>query len=188
MNKQFLGIISLVFTAMIWGLGFTAQRVGMDYLGPFAFNAIRSFLGGLSLLPVIFFVTLIDEDKKFSLKAKQLRSILLLKGGFLCGLVLFCAMSIQQYCMQFVQAGKAGFISSLYIIFVPLISFLLGEKLSMKTLISVFVALIGVYLLCFSGDLSTFNIFDFVLLISAFFFGLHIIIVNIYSQRMNSAS
>ena len=186
MSKKVFAIISLIFTAMIWGLGFVAQRAGMEFVEPFTFNVVRSFLGGISLLPVIGLVKFIHEDFRPQ-KMKHLQHILLAKGGFVCGLILFLALSVQQYCMQFVGAGKGGFITSLYIIFVPIISVLLGKKLRKNVVLSIFIAILGLYLLCFKREASSFNIYDFVLLISAFFFGLHIIVVNFYSQRINPA-
>lgn len=186
MRKQILSNFALFLTALIWGLSFVAQKSGMDYVGPYTFNAVRSFLGGVSLLPLIGLIKAIKSDHR-PLKVKELQHILLLKGGIVCGAALFFAITIQQYCMQFVSAGKAGFISALYIIFVPLIGLFFGKKLNLNVKISVLVAVIGLYLLCFRHDISQFSIYDGVLLISAFFYGVHILVVNHYSQRTDAA-
>ena len=186
MNKNILSNIALFLTALIWGLAFVAQRAGMDYIGPYTFNTIRSFLGGLSLLPLIGLIKLIKGNNYRLEKIKELQHVILFKAGIICGAALFCAITLQQYCMQFVNAGKAGFISALYIIYVPLIGAILGKKLNFNVKLSVLIAVIGLYLLCFNADLSQFNIYDGILLISAFFYGVHILVVNYYSQRTDA--
>ena len=148
MKKQFAANIALVFTALIWGLSFVAQRSGMEYVGPYTFNAVRSFLGSLSLLPVIAFFKLLYADTRTD-EEKHNQHKDLFKGGIFCGIALFLAMTIQQYCMQYVPAGKAGFISALYLIFVPLIAVFMGKKIHKLLVISLLIAIIGLYLLCF---------------------------------------
>ena len=90
-------------------------------------------------------------------------------------------MSIQQYCMQFVGAGKAGFITALYIIFVPIFSVFMGNKIAKRVIFSVFLSVIGLYLLCFHPD-SGFSIYDLWLLVGAIFYGVHILVVDNYSK------
>ena len=170
-------------TALIWGLSFVAQRESMDHIGPFTFNAVRSFLGCLSLLPLIFWVKISRPDKR-TRRMKRYQHINLARAGIGCGLALFTAMSIQQYCMQYVTAGKAGFITALYIIFVPLIAVLQGKKLEKNIILSVIIAVIGLYFLCYKPG-GGFNIYDFFLLIGAFFYGLQILVVNYYSEKVN---
>lgn len=185
MDKKVLSNIALILTALIWGLSFVAQKAGMDYVGPFSFNFARSILGGLSLIPVIFFVKLTKDDKRSKL-VKQVQHIRLAQAGFSCGTALFIAMSIQQYSMLHASAGKAGFITSLYIIYVPLISVLFGQKLSNNIKFSVGMALIGLYLLCFKPDGTVFDTWDIVLLISALFYAAHILIVNHFSKKVDA--
>ncbi len=185
MKKQFAANIALVFTALIWGLSFVAQRSGMEYVGPYTFNAVRSFLGSLSLLPVIAFFKLLYADTRTD-EEKHNQHKDLFKGGIFCGIALFLAMTIQQYCMQYVPAGKAGFISALYLIFVPLIAVFMGKKIHKLLVISLLMAIIGLYLLCFKSDAS-FNIYDLILLVSAFFYGIHIIVVAHFSRQSNAA-
>ena len=180
MKNKITANIALFMTALIWGLSFVAQRAGMDYLEPFTFNMVRSFLGGLSLIPVILWVKISHPDKRTE-RRKHFQHINLTRAGIACGTALFLAMSVQQYCMQFVGAGKGGFITSLYIIFVPIISILLGDKLKKEIIISVFLALIGLYLLCFKAQ-AGFDIYDLLLLLSAFFYAVHIIVVDYYSN------
>ncbi len=180
MKNKISSNIALFLTALIWGLSFVAQRAGMDYLEPFTFNMVRSILGGLSLIPVILWVKISHPDKRTE-RRKHFQHINLARAGIACGTALFLAMSIQQYCMQYVGAGKGGFITSLYIVFVPIISILLGEKLKKEIIISVFLALVGLYLLCFKAQ-SGFDIYDLLLLLSAFFYAVHIIVVDYYSN------
>lgn len=183
-KKIILSNLALLLTALIWGLSFVAQKAGMNFVGPFSFNFARSMLGGLSLIPVIYIAKLIHKDKRKP-KVKHLQHILLAKAGVSCGIALFTAMTIQQYCMQFAPAGKAGFITALYIIYVPLIMIFFGQKLSRNIKLSVVIAVIGLYLLCFKNDGSGFNKYDLTLLISAFFYGVHILVVNYFSKRVN---
>lgn len=185
MKNRLLGNLALLLTACLWGLSFVAQREGMEHIGPFTFNAVRSFLGGLSLLPVIAWFKYSKPDTRTK-RRKRYQHINLARAGIGCGLALFTAMSIQQYSIQYVTAGKSGFITALYIIFVPLISILLGEKLRKIILISVTFAVYGLYLLCYKAG-SGLNIYDVLSLVGAFFYGLHIIIVNYYSEKVNAA-
>lgn len=184
-KNNILANIALLLTGLIWGVSFVAQRAGSEYVGAFTFNCVRSFLGTLSLLPLVFLPKLFHNDTRNEVQ-KKLQHKLMLKGGFLCGLALFTAMSIQQCCMKYVSAGKAGFISALYLIFVPIISFFLGEKLKRNVLVSIFVAVVGLYLLCFKANSMEFNIYDGILLMSAFFYGVHILVVNYFSQKLNA--
>lgn len=184
MKKSFAGNFALFLTALIWGLSFVAQRAGMDYVGPFTFNAARSFLGGLSLIPVIFWVKYSKPDLRTE-DEKHRQHVSLTKAGVLCGIALFTALTIQQYCMQYVPAGKAGFITALYIIFVPLISIFLGVKLAKRVIFSVFLAVAGLYYLCYRAD-GGFDIYDLALLAGAFFYGVHILVVNHYSSRVHA--
>ena len=184
MNKKVLSNFALFLTALIWGVSFVAQKAGMDYVGAFSFNFARSILGGLSLIPLIFLVKMTTPDNRPK-KLKHLQHWYLFKAGAFCGLALFTAMSLQQYSMISASAGKAGFISALYIIFVPLISMFFGAKLENKIKVSVGLALVGLYLLCFKGGLTGFDMYDGLLLIGAFFYGVHILVVNHFSRHVN---
>lgn len=185
MDKKILSNSALFLTALIWGLSFVAQKSGMEHIGPFSFNAVRSFLGGLSLIPVIFIAKIIKGDRR-SKTVKKVQHIRLAQAGISCGIALFIAMTIQQYCMLYATAGKAGFITSLYIIYVPIISMLFGQRLSVNVKISTGLAIIGLYLLCFKNNTSGFDIYDIVLLISAFFYGVHILVVNHFSKKVDA--
>ena len=178
--------IALLMVAAISGLSFVAQKNGMEFVGPFTFNASRAILGTLSLLPLIFVFKLLSmkTDKRKPI-VKYRQRVLLAKGGFVCGLVLFLALTINQICMIYAPAGKAGFITSLYIIFVPLITVFIGRKLKLNIKISVILAVLGLYLLCYKSG-SPIELSDTFLLVSSIFFALHILVVGYYSHRVSS--
>ena len=183
MKNKLSSNIALFMTAFIWGLSFVAQRAGMEYIDPFTFNMVRSILGGLSLIPVILWVKVSNPDRRTE-RRKHFQHINLTRAGIACGTALFIAMTIQQYCMQYVGAGKGGFITALYIIFVPILSILLGDKLKKEIIISVFLAVVGLYLLCYKAG-SGFDIYDLLVLVSAFFYAIHIMVVDYYSRIVN---
>lgn len=182
-QNRFTANTALFLTALIWGLSFVAQRAGMEYIGPFTFNAIRSVLGGISLVPVIIWVKTSHHDNR-TVKVKHYQHITLLRAGIACGLALFIAITLQQYCIQYVTAGKSGFITALYIIFVPVLAVLGGQNIRKNIVISVVLALIGLYLLCWKAE-SGLNVFDFITLVSAFFYAIHIMVVSYYSKHVN---
>lgn len=183
MKNKILANLALLLTALIWGLSFVAQRAGMDYVGPFTFNTVRSILGGLSLIPVILWIKFSKPDTRTQ-EIRHFQHVNLARAGIGCGTALFIAMSLQQYCMKYVGAGKAGFITALYIVFVPIITVIYGEKLKKNIIISVILAVIGMYFLCFKPG-TGFNVYDLVLLLSAFFYGVQILVVNYYSDKVN---
>lgn len=172
-------ILALIAAAMILGLSFVAQKAGMEYVGPFTFNTLRFFIGSLALVPVIFLVDRVSpQPETFSKNA-------LIKGGILAGCVLFMAFSINQYCMIYASAGKAGFLTSLYIIFVPVLAIFLRQKITRNVLIGLVFALIGAYLLCVKGG-GSFEIWDIFLAVSAFFFAVHILIVSHFTKKVSA--
>ena len=161
----------LFLTAIIWGFAFVAQRVGAEYVGAFTFNGIRFILGSLSLIPVIF----IFEKEKFD-KIKFKKTIL---SAMLAGVVLFIASTLQQFGIVYTgSAGKAGFLTGLYIVLVPLIKFIGGKKTGILTFFGAVFAVVGLFFLCMTGDKLTLGIGDVVLIIGAFFWAGHILIVD----------
>lgn len=184
MENRFTANLALFMTALIWGLSFVAQRAGMEYVEPFTFNMVRCILGGLSLVPVILFIKVSHPDTRTE-RRKHIQHINLERAGIACGVVLFIAMTIQQYAMQYVEAGKSGFITALYIVFVPMIAVMMGDKLSKNIIISVILSIIGLYFLCYKPS-TGFNIYDLLVLASAFFYAVHIIVINFYSKRVHA--
>lgn len=179
---QFYCSLSLLLCAFITGFSFVVQKTGMTYLGPFTFNVFRCFIGSAFLVPLIFLT-----DKFIAPKDKEYRSFTktLIKQGIIAGLVLFIALSINQICMLFAKASKAGFITSLYILFVPLLSIFLKQKMSLNTKIAIPIAVLGLYLLC-AKDTFSFEYYDIFLLVSAFFFALHIIVLSYFSKNTSA--
>lgn len=170
-TKKIKSTLLLFLTAIIWGFAFVAQRVGAEYVGTFTFNGIRFLLGTVSLIPVI----LIFEKERFN-KEKFKRTLV---SGLLAGVVLFVASTLQQFGVEITgSAGKAGFLTGLYIVLVPLIRFVMGKKTSVLTFFGAVFAVAGLFLLCMTGDRNSFEIGDIVLIIGAFFWSGHILVVD----------
>ncbi len=158
-------------TAIIWGFAFVAQRVGAEFVGAFTFNGIRFLLGACSLIPVI----LIFDKEKLN-KSTFIKTLV---PSLLAGSCLFIASTLQQYGVEITQsAGKAGFLTGLYIVLVPLVRFFFGKKTSIFTLFGAVFAVVGLFFLCMTGDEVGFGIGDIVLIIGAFFWTGHILIVD----------
>lgn len=201
MNKKLKYNFLLMLGALIWGSAFVAQSVGMDYIGPFTFNSVRSFMGSLVLLPVIYFMGRqkkaegCETDGKNGKTGQGLPAYaddtkkkqeykLLLKGGVCCGVVLTVSMSLQQIGIMYTTAGKAGFITALYILIVPILGLFLGKKVGRKTWIGVGLAVVGMYLLCIKDGFSI-SYGDFMVFLCACVFSLHILVVDYFSPKMD---
>lgn len=177
----------LLLTACIWGVAFVAQSVGMEYVGPFTFNFVRSILGGLVLIPCIFFLNRGEKAKtaaKQSEEEKKAQRKTLLTGGICCGVALCLASNFQQIGIQYTTVGKAGFITACYIVIVPVIGIFLKKKCSPMIWLSVLLALIGLYLLCMTGKLSV-GRGDILVFICAILFSIHILIVDYFSPKVD---
>ena len=172
MKKKLQGSLSLLAATVIWGSAFIAQSVGMDYIEPFTFQAVRCFLAVLFLLPVIW---LFDREKKNYVKAWA--NLHLWKTGFVCGVALFVAAGLQQVGLVYTTAGKAGFITAMYIVLVPILGLFYRKVPSPAAWISVVIAVIGLYLLSCVG-VTEINIGDLCLLICALFFAVQITLVD----------
>jgi drug/metabolite transporter (DMT)-like permease len=169
----------LLLTAVIWGLAFVAQRAGMESIGPFAFNGIRFALGTLSLVPLLFL-----KRNSAKQKVEKRDKAFLLKGGILCGLFLFAGSSFQQIGIVYTTAGNAGFITSLYVILVPVFGLFWQHKVNKQTWLGIIIALSGLYFLSARQDL-TFAMGDALVLISAFFFAGHVLMIAKYAPKTN---
>ena len=163
--------IFLFLTAFIWGTSFVAQSAGMEYIGPFTFSVIRYILGGTVLIPVILII------RRKSEKPGDLK--LSIKYGVICGIILCAASNFQQMAMLKASAGKAGFITAFYIILVPIIGIFLKKRTSPVIWLSVVFAMVGLYFLCVGRSTRyNFEISDLQLLICAFIFSIHILVVD----------
>lgn len=167
----------LFLTAFIWGTAFVAQSVGMDYLGPFGFNGIRSLIGGVALLPCIYILGKINKNSNEKGDVKTLAA-----GGICCGLALFAASSMQQIGIQYTTAGKAGFITAFYIVLVPVFGIFLGKKTGWKIWLAVALELAGLYFLCITESFSV-GRGDIYVFIGALLFTVHILVIDYFAPR-----
>ena len=190
MNHNLKYNFLLMLAALIWGSAFVAQSVGMDYLGPFSFNCVRSFMGSLVLLPVIWFMdrqkkeTAEHDGQKTEEGTREQNKKVLLSGGLCCGVILTLSTSLQQIGIKYTTAGKAGFITALYILIVPLLGLILGKKVGNKTWLGVALAVAGMYLLCIKEGFSI-SYGDFMVLLCALVFSLHILAVDYFSPMVD---
>ncbi|NLC25282.1 MAG: DMT family transporter [Fastidiosipila sp.] len=163
--------LMLFITAFLWGMTFVAQSAGMEHIGPFTFNALRYSIGVLVLIPVIIYRK-VNFDRKF------------FKAALIIGSLLFISSSLQQFALQTASAGKAGFITSLYIVFVPIISQMFGKKVSLRYWMAVVIAVAGLVLMTL-GDAGKFTVSDALLLLGAVGFSLHIIAIAKYAGEVD---
>ena len=184
-NKKTLAAnLILLLTAMIWGLGFVAQRAGMEYVGPLTFGATRFALGALTLLPIILYT----DRKRQNEVAKPDRNgwhKTLYAAGIACGSILFVAANFQQVGLVFTSAGKAAFITSLYIVLVPLFGYFFRHKAGLRVWGGVLLAAVGLFLLTVSERMSMAP-GDLIVLIGAFFWALHILVIDHFLPRVDA--
>ena len=179
MNKRVLRAdILLLLTAVIWGFGFVAQRTGMQYVGPFAFNGIRFLLGSLFLLPFAVWSVKrrVVADKKTSGKH-------LVYSSFLVGTCLFVAVSFQQLGVMLTTAGNAGFITGLYVVLTPIFGIFLSRKTGFATWVGAFLTLTGLYFLSIAGRGGGINPGDLLVVISAVFWSFHVLLIDRLVQK-----
>ena len=185
----------LTLTALVWGVAFVAQSAGMNYVGGFTFNGCRFLIGGIVLLPCIFFMRKPEngkaEDGRLENRKQQeldgrnterqkLRTGII--GGICCGCLLCLASSFQQFGIAHTTVGKAGFITALYIVIVPLFGLFLKKKVGINIWISVAIAAAGMYLLCITEDFSI-SRGDFLVFLCALGFSLHILVIDYFSPK-----
>jgi drug/metabolite transporter (DMT)-like permease len=180
MKSKFKGSIYLLLATFIWGTTFIAQSVGMDHIGPFTFQAVRCGLAVIGLLPVIW---LFDRKSGSSFR-KGWQDKNLWKAGIFCGIPLFLACDLQQIGIIYTTAGKAAFLTAMYIVLVPVFGLLLRRRITFMVPISVGIAVVGLYLLSFAG-VSAINIGDILLLGSAMMFAVQILCVDHFAARVD---
>lgn len=179
-NSGFGAELLLVLAAIVWGFAFVAQKAGMEDIGPMAFNGIRFIIGSISLFPIIWFF----DKKSKSVSHKISNSKNLWKAGLISGVVLFVAASIQQIGIVYTTAGNAGFITSIYVILVPIFGLLFKQKVNIQTWIGAVVAIIGLYFLSVSEGLVL-VIGDLLVFGSAFFWAIQVLLASHYAPRVN---
>lgn len=213
MNKFVIRQSLLLFlTAAIWGAAFVAQSVGMDYVGPFTFNAVRNLIGGLVLLPCIAVLNKINARtgreeiegeqepetreseqtategtsvKKEANVANQKEMRTLLCGGISCGVLLFIASNLQQIGIQYTTVGKAGFITAMYIVLVPILGIFLQKKAGLRVWIAVVIAAAGLYMLCMTDSGFSLQRGDFLVLLCALAFSVHILVIDYFAPKVD---
>lgn len=171
MKKQLSGVIALLGATVIWGSAFIAQSVGMDKIGPFTFQAVRCFLAVVFLFPAS---ALFSRGKPFW---KSWADPALWRSGIICGLALFAASSLQQIGLVYTDAGKAGFLTAMYIVFVPFLGLFLGQRPGRNALLSLIPAIVGLYLLSCTS-VSGINKGDVLLLLCAVAFSVQILLID----------
>ena len=177
-KTNYKSLLLLLLAAIIWGIAFVAQTVGMDYVRPFTFNGVRCLLGAVVLLPVIY---LFDKKKTVEEKEKEDKKALWI-GGILCGLCLCTASSLQQIGLQYTTAGKAGFLTALYIILVPIFGLFFKKKCSPFVIGSIVLATVGLYLLSIKEGFYI-EKGDIYVMICAVIFSLHILTIDYFSPK-----
>ena len=182
MKNKTAGTISLLLATVIWGFAFIAQSVGMDHIGPFTFQAIRCALAVAFLLPVSFLLD--GKGATFKSSMKKWANPNLWKSGLICGCALFAAASMQQVGLVSTDAGKAGFITAMYIVLVPVLGLFVGQRPSISAVISVLLAVGGLYLLsCMNA--SGINKGDILLMGCALAFAVQIRCVDRFAGSMD---
>lgn len=185
----------LLLTSIVWGFAFVAQRVGMEHVGPFAFNGIRFALGSLSLLPLI---RIMGRRSRQTVQTGEPASDAsgpgtsaqgryrrrLLVGSLAAGAVLFVAASLQQIGIQYTTAGKAGFLTGLYVVLVPITGIAFRHKTGLPTWLGAVLAAAGMYVLSAPDNLGRVNPGDVLVIVGAFFWTAHVLVIDHFSRRL----
>lgn len=180
-NKSVQSALLLVTAAAVWGFAFVAQRMGMEHVGPFTFNAIRFLLGALSLIPIYW----LSSNSKGKKAQPPQNSTGIMKWGFVAGIALFAGSSFQQIGLITTTAGNAGFITGLYVIFVPILGLFIKQKTQPVVWFAAAMAVTGMYFLTVEEG-WTINIGDMLVLISALFFAIHVLVIGHLTQLYNA--
>ncbi|BCA78723.1 DMT family transporter [Desulfuromonas sp. AOP6] len=175
--------VLLLLTATIWGFAFVAQRLGMDHVGPFTFNGVRFALGSLSLVPL--WLLSRRRVNRALVASTDRAGKVLLWGGIAAGLALFTGASLQQVGLVYTTAGKAGFITGLYVILVPILGLIWRQRPQAGTWAGATLAVFGLYLLCVTEEF-TIAFGDLLELLGAFFWAGHVLLIGWLSPRVDA--
>ena len=181
-KNKLKGNLLLLLTAFVWGLSFISQSKGVEVIPPVAFNGIRSLLGGIVLLPVIYFL---DRNKKK--KGQEVYKVdkKLVVAGIICGSFLCLASTLQTIGMVETSPGKAGFITALYMVIVPIIGLFFGKKPTLNVAISVLIAVSGLYFMCIEPGSFALTSGDILVFLCAFVFAGHIMVIDYFSPKVD---
>lgn len=185
-SNKLRSVVYLSFTALIWGVAFVFQSMGNEYMQPFTFTSTRYFLGFLVILPIVaaklFKPDFLSDKDEIPIKKVPVRITVI--GGVLCGIALGVASVFQQYGIKYTTVGKAGFITTLYIIITPIFGLFLGKKCHFTVWIGAAAAVVGLYLLCITESFSL-SWGDLLVLICAFLFTGHIMLIDYFAPKTN---
>ena len=189
MSNKNKGNLILLLTAILWGTGFISQKLGNRVMPPMTFNAVRQLMAAVVLTPLVLYGLkksgyLSRESNMYSQLADRKKR--LLKGGVLCGLFMLIGTATQQIGLLTVSAGKSGFISSIYIVFTPLFSVIVGSKVKRRTVICIAIAMMGFAVMSLKGGLSGATPGDWLTLASAAGFAAQIVAVNCFVDKDNA--
>lgn len=179
-GKQYLGALYCIIAAVVWGLSFVAQSIGMESVGTFTFNACRMLLGSVVLLPLIALRGRGNEKPDEQTKKAERKE--LIKAGFICGFILFVSSCLQQQAFAYLEVGKVGFITALYMVLVPVFNLFAGKKASLNVWIGVALGAVGLYLLCVGDGGFSLETGDALTLCCAVGFAFHIIALDKFSK------
>lgn len=194
--KKLGNSLILLLTATIWGVAFVAQSAGMEYVGGFTFNSVRSIIGAAVLIPVLYVMVRKGNgsdnrkdgraDKEAGNRAgfREVFNRELLTGGICCGIALTLATNLQQHGIKYTSVGKAGFITALYIVLVPVFGLFLHKKVGRTVWVGLAIAVTGLYFLCINGDFKV-GMGDLLVLGCAAIFAVHILVVDHFAPRVN---
>lgn len=183
----------MLLAAFIWGSAFVAQSVGMDYIGPFAFSFTRNYIGSLVLVPVVLLINSamrkraevpLDQSGKEIPHDVYIKNTV--KGGIVCGIVLCFASNLQQFALITSTAGKAGFITALYVVLVPVFGLFLHKRVAWLTWIAVVLSVIGLYLLSIKPGEFSIGHAELLLLVCAFGFMVHILVIDHFAVKSHT--
>ncbi|HAR85027.1 MAG TPA: EamA family transporter [Clostridium sp.] len=183
-KTQLKANILLLLTAAIWGLAFVAQKVGAEHVGAFTYNGIRFALGSISLIPLILFLNKKKGENEETKNNDRDSLKLTIKAGIIAGCALFIATSLQQMGVMGTTAGKAGFITGLYMVIVPILGLFLKQKVNKSTWIGIVIAIIGLYLLSINEDFSISN-GDLLVLIGSVGWAIHILLIDNFTKKID---
>ena len=184
---ELLHTLALLVCAAIWGSAFVAQSVGAEYVGAFTFLAVRNWIAVVFLIPVIYVRdTILRKRGRPSVRpANRTQRRFLLTGGAACGFFLCAASAFQQVGIRYTTTAKAGFITALYVVIVPILSVFFGKSVKSRIWMCVALAVLGLYLLCMRGELSL-SFGDGVVLVCAFLFACQIMTVDYFAPQVDT--
>lgn len=190
MQRTTKGNLLLLTAAIVWGCSLVAQKAGLEHLGPFWFTALRCLLGGLVMIPIVFFMEkkkqqefdMSDEEAGLVQKYEKKEAV---KAAICCGTLVGILIMFQQFGLPYTTVGKAGFITALYILITPIIGIFLGKKTTKVLWIGVAIGLVGMYMLCLYEGIQAITLGDVMMLGSAFFCSVHLHTIDHFVKKVD---